>query len=110
MDGRTQGNWSEIQLTTVPNDDSNINAGVLPKDNGVFLVSNAVPAKVRDPITLSISRDGFDWSSCRVAQTCTDFPDLPKSTCKARYDNSRFLFSIVTDRALRKGEIEGEGG
>jgi hypothetical protein len=84
IDGKTQSNWSDIALTNIPNDDSNINAGVLPEGNGVFLVANGVPARVRDPVTLSMSQDGLNWSSCRVAQTCTDFPEIPKSTCKGR--------------------------
>ena len=29
------------------------------------------PASVRDPLMVSLSRDGIDWSVCKIAQTCT---------------------------------------
>ena len=44
--------WSPVMETTIPNDNSNLNAGVLPGGKGVFLLSNAAPAKVRDPLTV----------------------------------------------------------
>jgi hypothetical protein len=130
MDGKTQGNWSEIGLTDIPNDNSNLNAGVsacahsaslqspsscsmlrllllssyvvlfvrlplvhvvysqmLPDKKGVFIVSNGAPNKIRDPLTLATSADGFDFDRCRVVQTCTKL--LKNSTCKARQKKNR---------------------
>lgn len=69
--------------TTIPNDDSNLNAGVLPDGKGVFLVSNAAPAKVRDPLTISLSADGYNFSKCLTVQTCTAM-SFGNSNCKAR--------------------------
>jgi hypothetical protein len=45
---------------------------VLPGGKGVFIVSNAAPAKVRDPLTIALSKDGVDFSVCKIVQTCTD--------------------------------------
>ena len=41
------------------------------------------PAKVRDPLTVALSRDGRNFSACRIVQTCTDLAG-GDSTCKAR--------------------------
>lgn len=79
----TPGNWSQVVETTIPNDNSNLNAGVLPDGNGVFLLSNAAPAKVRDPLTISLSADGYNFSKCMTVQTCTAMAG-GKSNCKAR--------------------------
>ena len=67
----TQTDWLPINLTNIPNDDSNINAGTLP-DGKIFLLSNAAPHTARDPLTITISDDGLNFSSCRVIQTCHD--------------------------------------
>jgi hypothetical protein len=105
--------WSTTKLTSVPNCNSNINAGVLPLTahihhanggggggggggsvyaGGAFLVSNAAAhAPRRDPLTLSLTADGFNFSSCRTVQTCFDLrsrdPRRPwphASNCTAR--------------------------
>ena len=91
QDGATQKNWSDIELTNIPNDDSNINGGQLP-GGGVFLLANAVPHTIRDPLTVAFSRDGVDFDDCRVVQTCHNltfypslhFPKDIKSVCGAR--------------------------
>lgn len=69
--GGPAGEWSAVNLTDVPNDDSNINAGVLP-DERIFLLANAAPHTVRDPLTITISEDGLNFSSCRAIQSCHD--------------------------------------
>ena len=79
----SQTEWSPIINTNIPNDNSNLNAGPLPSQKGVYLLHNAAPAKVRDPLTISLSADGYNFSSCRVIQTCTDLAHK-KSSCKAR--------------------------
>ena len=80
---RGQSNWSAVVETNIPNDNSNLNAGVLPDGKGVFLLSNAAPAKIRDPLTISLSKDGYNFSKCLVVQTCMDMAG-GESTCKAR--------------------------
>jgi len=37
---------------------------------------------VRDPLTIALSRDGHNFSSCHVVATCIDL--LPSSKCGAR--------------------------
>jgi len=85
-DGMTQEHWSRVVETTIPNDNSNLNAGVY--SDGVFLLHNVAPAKIRDPLTVSLSRDGYNFDSCRVIQTCTDIAG-GHSTCKARNSKNR---------------------
>ena len=74
--------WSAPTKTDVPNDNSNINTGDLP-DGRRYLVSNAMPFKIRDPLVIATSRDGADWDTARVAMTCTDMPG--GSNCAPRY-------------------------
>ena len=78
-----------MRRTSIPNDNSNLNTGALPEGRGVFLLSNVAqvkapppaplhtlwsdhpdhpdrsPQQARDPLTLSLSRDGFNFSVCR---------------------------------------------
>ena len=78
-------------------------AGVLPDGRGIFLLSNAAPAHVRDPLTVSLaaqlalrllpqsltkgqialSKDGYDFSVCKIVQTCTALAG-GDTTCKTR--------------------------
>ena len=79
------GAWpAAVSITNIPNDDSNINAGLLP-DGRTFLVSNAVPARQRDPLTIALSADGLAFSRAAVVMTCRNFTSA--STCKARGSN-----------------------
>lgn len=72
--GGASGTWSEIVETGIPDVDSNINAGTLP-DGSVFLVSNAIHnAKIRDPLTVAVSKDGRDFSAVAAAISCTELP------------------------------------
>ena len=102
--GAVQSGWSPLVETNIPNDKSNLNAGLLP-DGRLYLVHNPVtpgqtigngtrgaaivtPAgtkqpSFRDPITLSTSADGLAWGAPGVALTCTDLS--PSSTCTLRY-------------------------
>ena len=72
-----------MTLTSVPNDDSNINAGSLPGGRGAFIVANHAPNTMRDPLTLAVARDGRNFSSCRVVASCTS-SFLPWSSCTGR--------------------------
>ena len=74
-----QAGWSAVGPTSIPNDNSNLNCGSLPEAQGVFIVANAAPAKVRDPLTIALSADGRNFSTCSVVQTCIDLPLLPTS-------------------------------
>jgi len=77
-----QGSWSSpSQATNIPNDNSNINTGALP-DGRRYLLSNAMPFTIRDPLTVALSDDGYEWSSCAVAMTCTD---LEGDGCVAKF-------------------------
>jgi hypothetical protein len=80
-DGGGQKGWSAPEATDIPNDDANINAGMLP-DGRAYLLSNAMPFTIRDPLTIATSKDGLDWSTCAVAMTCTD---LKGDQCGPRY-------------------------
>lgn len=80
--GRTA--WSDVALTNVPNDNSNINAGMLP-GGGVALVANAVPNRIRDPLTVAFARDGLDFATVRVVASCTLLGPLVNSTCTGRH-------------------------
>ena len=72
---RTEPNidaWSSpSQTTNIPNDNSNINTGALP-DGRRYLLSNAMPYVIRDPLTIATSTDGIDWNTCAVVMTCTN--------------------------------------
>ena len=79
---RDGGDWSEPAATDIPNDKSNINAGALP-DGRRYLVSNAMPFTIRDPLVIATSSDGRDFDKAQVAMSCTRMP--PGTDCKARY-------------------------
>ena len=74
--------WSEVALSPIPNDDSNVNAGALP-DGRVFLAANAVPHRGRNPLTLALSSDGLAFSQVRWVMSCTAMP-YANSSCVAR--------------------------
>ena len=74
--------WSDVVLSPVPDDNSNINAGSLP-DGTAFIVSNAVPHRPRNPLTLALAPDGLNFTCIRVLQTC--HPGFSaNSTCQTR--------------------------
>ena len=77
--------WSPVELTKLPNDNSNINAGALPGDAGVALVSNAVPNRIRDPLTVAFARDGLNFAAVRVVASCTLLGPAINSTCSGRH-------------------------
>jgi hypothetical protein len=56
--GGPGNNWSDPVTTNLADDVSNINAGSLP-DGRVYLLNNAMPNIVRDPLYLSVSSDGY---------------------------------------------------
>jgi hypothetical protein len=80
LDGASQANWSQPLPTNIPNDNSNINAGPLPS-GAIYLLQNAVPNTVRDPLTIAFSKDGLNFSTAAALMTCTD---LGSSTCSSR--------------------------
>jgi len=90
--------WAEIQVTDIPNDNSNLNSGALP-DGRVYLLHNPVtPAPTpkrdpaqggshpsqRDPITVATSADGVNFDSALVAMTCTDLD--AQTGCLPRFE------------------------
>ena len=77
-----KADWPLVTLTDIPNDSSNLNAGALP-DGRIYLVHNPVarpkssapPWGLRDPVTLSTSRDGLSFTNCHSVMSCSDLVD-----------------------------------
>jgi predicted neuraminidase len=84
-----QKSWSTPVATTIPNDQSNINAGALP-GGSIYLVSNPVfrakenTLRYRDPVTVAVSQDGYDFSSVKAVMSCKNFPSNT-SKCAPRF-------------------------
>lgn len=72
-------------VTAFPNDQSNINAGALPKEagGGVFLVLNALPHSERDPLVIATSRDGVNFTAAAAIVSCTHLGPV-NSPCGGR--------------------------
>ena len=51
-------NWTDPQMSTIPDSGSRTCAAPLPNGGGVYLVGNQID-KGRDPLTLSVSGDGI---------------------------------------------------
>eukprot|EP01116_Phalansterium_solitarium_P000090 TRINITY_DN10058_c0_g1_i2.p1 TRINITY_DN10058_c0_g1~~TRINITY_DN10058_c0_g1_i2.p1 ORF type:complete len:419 (-),score=100.75 TRINITY_DN10058_c0_g1_i2:31-1287(-) len=62
--------WSIPAETDIPDDNSNINTGVLP-DGRVFFLSNSLKYVIRDPLTIALSRDGWSFDQAYVVISCT---------------------------------------
>jgi hypothetical protein len=45
-------------------------------------LSNAMPFKIRDPLTVATSKDGVVWDTCAVVMSCTL---LPGDVCEPRF-------------------------
>lgn len=65
--------WTAITPTDIPNDESNLNSGSLP-DGRRYLLSNAMPFTIRDPLTIATTTNGLEWNRCQVAMSCTKLP------------------------------------
>jgi hypothetical protein len=81
QDGPHAGN-----LTTLPDDNANLNAGTLP-DGRVFLLNNAMPNLGRDPLWLTTTADGTHFNKTTPLVSCWEFggqPDQPLG-CLFRY-------------------------
>lgn len=67
-------------LTNLPDDNANLNAGTLP-DGRVYLLNNAMPNLGRDPLWLSTSSDGTHFNHTTPLVSCWEFggqePDQP---------------------------------
>jgi len=107
-----QASWPEPVETNIGNDESNLNAGLLP-DGRIYLVHNVVfrnksgadeggdededeggggglrmrgrsgELRFRDPITLATSRDGYAFDTAHAVVSCTQL--TANSTCTPRY-------------------------
>jgi hypothetical protein len=64
----TSSKWSSQAPSTIPDADSNLNAGPLP-DGRVYLLSNAC-TKGRDPLVLSFTSDGWSWDEAYNVMSC----------------------------------------
>jgi hypothetical protein len=61
--------WVGPLLTNIPDDNANLNAGPLP-DGRVYLLSNAMPNLVRDPLYLSTSKSGWSFNATTALVSC----------------------------------------
>ena len=62
------GHWTPPVPINISDDNSNLNAGILP-DGRVYLLSNAMPFAFRDPLFLSTSVDGQAFGATARALT-----------------------------------------
>ena len=53
-------NWSIPKIISIPDSKSRTCASVLPENKGIYLVGNQIN-KGRDPVTLSLSKDGIHF-------------------------------------------------
>jgi hypothetical protein len=53
--------------------------GTLP-DGRIYLFSNAMPNTIRDPLTLLLSSDGYDFNLAVAAMSCTLLHDSRSAT------------------------------
>ena len=93
-----QSAWGAPVATNIPNDETNINTGTLPNKMGIYLVSNPVyipkvggdyetvntTLRFRDPVTVAVSVDGWNFSHVQVVMTCTNLS--AESTCAPRVE------------------------
>lgn len=71
--------WSKMETTNMPNDRSNLNAGVLPSGE-IFLVHNPCvggPDK-RDPVVLATSIDGYNFNKAVAVMSCHNLSSTSK--------------------------------
>ena len=72
--GSPDAAWSDLSDTNFPSVASNINAGVLPSGD-IYMLNNACPWSPamephRDPLVVSVSQDGFSFTSAWGLTTC----------------------------------------
>ena len=106
VNSTSQQDWQTLQRSNIPNDNSNLNAGVLP-DGRVYLVHNpVVPANgecwARDPVTVAFSKDGYAFEDPAVVLTCTDMGANGTAACGPRVDGhgknpGKLILSSTTD-------------
>eukprot|EP01084_Bolivina_argentea_P050636 93131_1 len=83
--------WYGPMVTNIPNQNSNINCGILPNKR-IYLVSDAVvrpkndsieTLNFRDPVTIATSIDGYKFDKVNVVMSCTNLSAT--STCSPRW-------------------------
>ena len=70
-------NWSAPVVTTIPDSHSRACTAPLP-DGRIFMIGAQIP-RGRDPIVLSLSKDGLDWDQAFAVRHC----DV--ASCKPRF-------------------------
>jgi hypothetical protein len=70
-------NWSAPTPTSIPDSHSRACTAPLP-DGRVFMVGAQIPAG-RDPLVLSLSENGLDWSTAYAVRVCDE------ASCKPRF-------------------------
>ena len=90
-------NWTAPIVTTIPDSHSRACTAPLP-DGRIFMIGAQIPSG-RDPIVLSISKDGLDWSEAWAVRNCVD------ASCKPRFGGPPGAFwafvSVVFNRKQR---------
>eukprot|EP00730_Choanoeca_flexa_P000855 TRINITY_DN10367_c0_g1_i4.p1 TRINITY_DN10367_c0_g1~~TRINITY_DN10367_c0_g1_i4.p1 ORF type:complete len:464 (+),score=51.85 TRINITY_DN10367_c0_g1_i4:1-1392(+) len=74
--------WSKPRNTTIPDADSNLNAGRL-FDGRTYLLSNPCPKGIRDPLVVSLSSDGRHFDQAAIIMSCHNLSST--STCVPRH-------------------------
>mmetsp|Transcript_28547 Transcript_28547/g.71542 ORF Transcript_28547/g.71542 Transcript_28547/m.71542 type:complete len:482 (+) Transcript_28547:123-1568(+) len=82
------GSWSGLlSNSNFPDHGSNLNAGTLPS-GATYVLSNACPkswAPRRDPLVVSLSRNGFSFTKARAITTCHN---AALAGCEPRFPGS----------------------
>eukprot|EP01052_Picozoa_sp_SAG31_P022090 SAG31_NODE_1741_length_7387_cov_6.330132_3_plen_353_part_00 len=74
---RRRCNWTAQVVTSIPDSHSRACAAPLP-DGRIFMIGAQIP-RGRDPIALSISEDGLEWSKVWAVRNCVE------QACKPRF-------------------------
>lgn len=69
-------NWTAPQVTNIP--DSHSRACIAPLPDGSMFMIGAQITKGRDPVVLSWSKDGLDWSKAWAVRNCVETSCQPR--------------------------------
>jgi hypothetical protein len=86
-----------------PNDEANINSGRLPNGK-VYLISNALPNTIRNPIFLTTTVDGYAFNSTAALGDCTSSvfqtPPIQDNGCQYRYPGKSKIGGLMYPQGL----------
>jgi hypothetical protein len=94
--------WAAQVYTNIPDSESDFDAGNFP-DGRPFLLSNAMPDVIRDPLFLTTSGDGWNFNSTTALTSCTlamyTSADQPLG-CLSRYNIESKEFGCQSPQAV----------